>query len=91
MTTTIIIFVAICLLGIMYYTITSAPEVQDEPKDVYPVRKVTYVAATPKEEEEVTEQPKKRRYKKRNKKKKPTVANDAQVDKRPVGRPKKSE
>jgi sortase (surface protein transpeptidase) len=32
----------------------------------------------------------KRKYKKRRKKK-PTVANDAQVEKRPVGRPRKSE
>lgn len=91
MTTTIIIILgAICLLAIMYYTVTSAPEVKDEPKEVYPVRKVTYVASTPKEEE-VTEQPKKRRYKKRNKKKKPTVAKTETTDKRPVGRPKKSE
>jgi hypothetical protein len=90
MTTTIIIILgAICLLAIMYYTVTSAPEVKDEPKQVYPVRKVTYVASTPKEE--VTEQPKKRRYKKRNKKKKPTVAKTETTDKRPVGRPKKSE
>jgi hypothetical protein len=36
------------------------------------------------------DKPKKKYYKKRNKKK-PTVANDAQVEKKPVGRPRKAE
>ena len=38
-----------------------------------------------------SEQPPKRRHYKKNYKKKPTNAKNAQVDKKPVGRPRKSE
>ena len=81
----ILLVLAAISAAIIYSALKAAKEVDETP--VFPKfepRKVTYVST-----EEVTEKPK-RRYKRRNKKKKPAVAENAQVEKRPVGRPKKS-
>jgi|688.fasta_scaffold1890845_2 hypothetical protein len=51
-------------------------------------RKVSYTKGVDPYETEKPKRKKKRYY---NKKKKPTVANNAQVEKRPVGRPRKVE
>jgi hypothetical protein len=61
------------------------PEEVKTPK--FEARKMTYPHCTDNEETFAPKRKKKRYY---NKKKKPTVANNAQVEKRPVGRPKKS-
>ena len=58
--------------------------IQEEPK--FQPRKITYIIGT----DPYEEQKPKRRYKKRNKKKKPTVAQNETVEKRPVGRPRKT-
>lgn len=81
----IVLVLAIISTAIIYFALKTAKEVDETvvlPK--FEPRRVTVVVS------EGTEKPK-RRYKKRNKKKKPTVAQNAQVEKRPVGRPKKSE
>ena len=82
----ILLVVAIISVAIMYVSIKNAQEVDDTPiSPKFQPRKVTFVST-----EEVTEKPK-RRYKRRNKKKKPAVAQNETTEKRPVGRPKKSE
>ena len=65
------------------YALKTAPEVNEEPKEVHQVRKVTFVVSE-------TEKPKKKKKKYYNKKKKPTVAESAPIAKRPVGRPRKT-
>jgi hypothetical protein len=83
----ILLVVAIISVAIMYVSIKNAQEVDDTPiSPKFQPRKMHYVAGTDPYE---AEKPK-RRYKRRNKKKKPAVAENAQVEKRPVGRPKKS-
>lgn len=83
----ILLVIAAISVAFIYYAIKTA-ERHDEnlelPVTKFQPRKVTVVVS------EGTEKPK-RRYKRRNKKKKPAVAQNAQVEKRPVGRPKKSE
>lgn len=69
---------------IIYFALKTAKEVDETvvlPK--FEPRRVTVVVS------EGTEKPK-RRYKKRNKKKKSTVVENTQVEKKPVGRPRKS-
>jgi hypothetical protein len=83
----ILLVTAIISAGFIFYALQTA-ERHDEELDSIPTpkfqpRQVTDLS-TP------VEKPK-RRYKRRNKKKKPAVAENAQVEKRPVGRPKKSE
>jgi len=78
----IVIAAAIVFDCLMYFGITNAEEIAKElerPVIKFEPRKVTDTSV-------VTEKPK-RRYKKRNKKK-PAVAQNAIVEKRPVGRPK---
>ena len=65
------------------YALKTAPEVNEEPKELHQVRKVTFVVSE-------AEKPKKKKKKYYNKKKKPTVAESAPVAKRPVGRPRKT-
>jgi len=89
---TIQIIVIACILGAiglitLWWGAKTAHDL-DQEEDVYirpkfQPRKVTDLSTT-----EAPKRKKKRYY---NKKKKPTVANNAQVEKRPVGRPKKSE
>ena len=86
----ILLVIAIISVAIMYVSIKNAQEVDDtpispkfQPRKVIDLSKGT-IGTDP------VEKPK-RRYKRRNKKKKPAVAENAQVEKRPVGRPKKSE
>jgi hypothetical protein len=83
----IIISVAIVAAVIMYSSFKNAPEVKEEEPKFQP-RKVSYIPK--KDVIDSMDKPKKKYYKKRNKKK-PTVANDAQVEKKPVGRPRKAE
>ena len=77
----IVIAAAIVLACLMYFAIKNAEEVDENERPItkFEPRKVT-------DNSVVTEKPK-RRYKKRNKKK-PAVAQNAIVEKRPVGRPK---
>ena len=77
----IVIAAAIVFACLMYFGITNAQEVDENERPItkFEPRKVT-------DNSVVTEKPK-RRYKKRNKKK-PAVAQNAIVEKRPVGRPK---
>lgn len=66
------------------YALKTAPEVNEEPKEVHQVRKVTFVVSE-------ADKPKKKKKKYYNKKKKPTVADSATpIVKRPVGRPRKN-
>jgi hypothetical protein len=86
MNTLAIIFVvmAVISVGFIYYALKTA-ERYDEELDSLPKfqpRQMTDLSRP--------EAPKRKYYKRRNKKKKPVVAENAQVEKRPVGRPKKS-
>ena len=81
----IIILVIAIVAVVLYIAFKNAeelPEEQERPAKFEP-RKVTYISTE-------TEIPKKKYYKKRNKKKKPAVANNETVEKRPVGRPRKT-
>ena len=69
-------------VAIFVYTLKTAPQVKEEPKEVHQVRKVTFVVSE-------TEKPKKKKKKYYNKKK-PTVAESTPAEKRPVGRPRKT-
>lgn len=73
--------VAIATLVFIYAVIT-AKEVKEQPKEVHQVRKVTFVVSE-------TEKPKKKKKKYYNKKKS-SVVESAPVEKRPVGRPRKT-
>ena len=82
----ILLVTAIISAGFIFYALQTAERHDEEfEKSItkFQPRQVTDLS-TP------VEKPK-RRYKRRNKKKKPAVAENAQVEKRPVGRPKKSE
>jgi hypothetical protein len=86
----ILLVLAIISVAIMYVSIKNAQEVDDtpispkfQPRKVIDLSKGT-VGTDP------VEKPK-RRYKRRNKKKKPVVEQTLTTEKRPVGRPKKSE
>ena len=83
----ILLVIAAISVASIYYAIKTA-ERHDENLEAsiakFQPRKVTVVVS------EGTEKPKRKYYKRKNKKKKPTIAQTAPVEKRPVGRPKKS-
>lgn len=78
--------VAVITVAALYFLSKNAHELKEEEPKFQP-RKVTYTKGVDPYETEKPKRKKKRYY---NKKKKPTVAENAQVEKRPVGRPKKS-
>jgi len=85
----IIISVAVVTALVMYTLFQDNQEIKEEEPKFQP-RKVTYIPK--KDVIDSTDKPKRKYYKKRNKKKKPTVADNATpVEKRPVGRPRKTE
>jgi hypothetical protein len=70
-------------LFVTFIAARNAEEIkEDESPSKFEPRKITDLSS---------EQPPKRRHYKKNYKKKPTNAKNAQVDKKPVGRPRKSE
>ena len=80
----IILVVAIVTVGILYLSAKNAQEVKEEEPKFQP-RKVTIVVSD-------TEKPKRKKRKKYyNKPNKSTAAQNAQVEKRPVGRPRKAQ
>jgi len=86
METFIIIVIALTILaavGIFISVMKSEKEDETPQEPKFQPRKITIV------NNEVVEKPK-RRYKRRTKKKKPVVAENTPVEKKPVGRPKKS-
>jgi len=84
----IIISVAVVAAILMYALFRDAEEIKEEEPKFQP-RKVSYIPK--KDVIDSMDKPKKKYYKKRNKKKKPAVANNETVEKRPVGRPRKTE
>lgn len=82
----IVIAIAIPLL-VLYFSTKNAQEIKEEEPSFKP-RKVSYIPK--KDVIDSMDKPKKKYYKKRNKKKKPAVANNETVEKRPVGRPRKT-
>ena len=87
------IIIVVCVLAAiglvsLWWSAKNAHDLDQEEQYTAPPkfqpRKVTVVVS------EGIEKPKRKYYKRKNKKKKPTVAQTAQVEKRPVGRPKKS-
>lgn len=85
----IIISVAVVTAIVMYTLFQDNQEIKEEEPKFQP-RKVSYIPK--KDVIDSTDKPKRKYYKKRNKKKKPTVADNATpVEKRPVGRPRKTE
>jgi len=85
----IIISVAVVTALVMYTLFQDNQEIKEEEPRFQP-RKVSYIPK--KDVIDSTDKPKRKYYKKRNKKKKPTVADNATpVEKRPVGRPRKTE
>lgn len=90
MTTIGIILVTIAIISVafIYYAIKTAERHDEEIDKVqqpkFQPRKVTIVVS------DETEKPKRKKKRYYNKKKKPAVAENAPVEKRPVGRPKKS-
>ena len=66
----------------LYYGVKNAPEVKEEEPQKFEPRKVTIVLPT-------AEAPKKKKKRYYNKKK-PVVAKNAPTEKRPVGRPRKT-
>lgn len=78
--------VAIISIAFIIYATRNSQEIKEEEPRFQP-RKVTYAKGVDPYE---TEKPKRKYYKKRNKKKKPAVANNETVEKRPVGRPRKT-
>ena len=83
----IVICVAAVAAVIMYFSAKNAQEVKEEEPKFQP-RKVSYTKGVDPYE---TEKPKRKKKKYYNKKKKPTVAENAPIEKRPVGRPRKAE
>jgi hypothetical protein len=78
--------VAVVTVAALYFLSKNAHEVkQEEPK--FQPRKMSYI---PKKDVIDSMDKPKRKKKKYYNKKKPTVANNAPIEKRPVGRPKKS-
>lgn len=75
--------VAIISIAFIIYATRNSQEIKEEEPKFQP-RKVTIVVSD-------TEKPKRKKKKYYNKKKKPAVAENAQVEKRPVGRPRKAE
>ena len=86
----IIISVAVVTAIVMYALFQDNQEIKEEEPRFKP-RKVTYTKGVdPYTSQLEPAYPKKKYYKKRNKKKKPAVANNETVEKRPVGRPRKT-
>jgi flagellar basal body-associated protein FliL len=86
----IILVVAIVSVVMLYFSAKNAQEIKEEEPRFKP-RKVTYTKGVdPYTSQLEPVYPKKKYYKKRNKKKKPAVANNETVEKRPVGRPRKT-
>ena len=83
----IIICIAIVSVVMLCLSAKNAQEVKEEEPKFQP-RKVTVIHN--KDVIDSMDKPKKKYYKKRNKKKKPTVAQNETVEKRPVGRPRKT-
>ena len=83
----IIICVAVIAVAVLYFSAKNAQEVKEEEPKFQP-RKVSYTKGVDPYE---TEKPKRKKKKYYNKKKKPTVAENAPIEKRPVGRPRKAE
>lgn len=80
----IILVVAVIAVAVLYFSAKNAQEIdesQEEPK--FQPRKVTVIVSD-------TEKPKRKKKKYYNKKKKTAVANNETVEKRPVGRPRKT-
>jgi len=88
--TIIVVGVILALLAMLSFLLMKVSSKEYPKEEIirpkFEPRKMHYVAGTDPYE---AEKPK-RRYKKKRKKK-PTVANNAQVEKRPVGRPRKVE
>jgi hypothetical protein len=78
----IIICVAVIAVAVLYFSAKNAQEIKEEEPRFQP-RKVTDLSNP--------EAPKRKKKKYYNKKKKSAVAQNETVEKRPVGRPKKSE
>lgn len=74
----------LCLALMKFSAEDEDPQERVEEKIKFQPRKVSYTTSS-----DGSETPPKRKYKKK-KKKKPAVAQNATVEKRPVGRPKKS-
>jgi hypothetical protein len=83
----IIISVAVVTAIVMYALFQDNQEIKEEEPKFQP-RKVSYIPK--KDVIDSMDKPKRKYYKKRNKKKKPAVANNETVEKRPVGRPRKT-
>ena len=79
--------VAIISIAFIIYATRNSQEIKEEEPKFQP-RKVSYTKGVDPYE---TEKPKRKKKKYYNKKKKPAVAENAQVEKRPVGRPRKAE
>jgi hypothetical protein len=77
--------VAVVTVAALYFLSKNAHELKEEEPKFQP-RKVTYTKGVDPYETEKPKRKKKRYYNK----KKPAVANNATTEKRPVGRPKKS-
>jgi hypothetical protein len=87
--TIIVVGVVLSLLAVLSFILMNVSSKEYPPKEEivrpkFEPRNITFSHCT-----DEAEKPK-RKYKKRRKKK-PTVANDAQVEKKPVRRPRKSE
>jgi hypothetical protein len=92
----IIICVAVIAVAVLYFSAKNAQEIKEE-KPKFQPRKVTYTIgvdpyeqAPPKKNVIDSMDKPKRKKKKYYNKKKPAVAQNETVEKRPVGRPKKS-
>ena len=85
MNTLIILFAIVFISIVLIYIGLRGAEQVDE--NDLPIRKFQPRQITDLSKPEA---PKRKYYKRRNKKKKPTIAENAPVEKRPVGRPKKS-
>jgi flagellar basal body-associated protein FliL len=88
-TTQIIVIVCVLAaiaLASMFYAAATAQEIEEKPAPKMEVGKVSHSHCT---ESTDTQKPKRKKKRYYNKKKKPTNANNAQVEKRPVGRPRK--
>lgn len=84
--TIIVVGVILALLAMLSFLLMKVSSKE------YPKEEITRPKFQPRKVTDLSnpEAPKKRYYKKKRKKK-PTVANNAQVEKRPVGRPRKVE
>ena len=82
----IIICVAVIAVAVLYFSAKNAQEIKEE-KPKFQPRKMSYI---PKKDVIDSMDKPKRKKKKYYNKKKPAVAQNAPVEKRPVGRPRKT-